>query len=141
MKPNRNKTDASQKKKQIIIMRLRGGTLEQCASVAGSAKSYCSKVLNAYISQIEAGLMEDFDESPDPVLRWQIARADEKEIEVQRLRRELMPVAIIKDQCARIAKHLTDTQKQLDRAFGVEAGNMVRDALQAAKREEDRING
>lgn len=141
MKPSKITTDAQQRRKKIIVARLRGGDLATCAAVSGTAKSYCSRVVNAYIEKVEAGITEEFDEDVDPVLRWQIARAEKHEIEVQQLKKELMPVSIIQDQCRRIAKHLRSAQKQLDKTWSVEAGNIVRDALKAAEREEQQIAG
>ena len=66
----------------------------------------------------------------------QMLEAQRTKLNIDRLQGSLIPIESIQEQFSLIARHLRNAQKQLDKEFGVEAGNIVRDAIMAAEREE-----
>lgn len=138
---NKNRQSSAETKRKIVVARLRGGAIKDCATAADCAQSYVSKVLTAFILQVEGGHAGDLPDGPDPVLRWQLARAEKVELEVSAMKRDMFPVAVVRNQCQKIGKHLRDAQKTLDKLFGVEAGNIVRETLTAIDREERQMLG
>jgi phage terminase Nu1 subunit (DNA packaging protein) len=132
------------KKQAVVIERLRGHSLDACAATASCSKAYASQTVNAEIRRLERGDIAGNDE--DHVKAYRRYRAEKTQAEAQ-LRRldcreregELISLDSINEQFSLIARHLRNAQKQLDKDFGVEAGNIVRDALRAATREHERI--
>ena len=133
---------AAQNRKSIVIARLRGGSLEDCGRTCGVTKQFADKVIKAFILQVDSGMVADMPDGVDPVLRWQIARADKNELEVLKMRGDLKPVEVVRQQCAKIAEQMRSVQIRLDKQFGVDAGNLVRDALASmARAEKELIEG
>ena len=140
--PKSTKTNqAAKNRKSIIIARLRGGTLEECGKTCGTTKQFADKVIKAFIQQVDAGMVADMPDGVDPVLRWQIARAEKNELEVLKMRGDLKPVEVVRQQCQKIADQMRAVQIRLDKQFGEDAGNMVRDALAAMFRAEKELIG